>query len=187
LFSFAYPLSLSIPIPMNGHRRRLLRVVCTLLLFGCISGSAFAQGSPTSAASAGDSFINTFATPGAATITVNVWGSVARPGLWRIERGADLVEFLSVTGLAGIGQDRPGTRTKTYVAIYRTINNERRQVYRSDIEDILEDGASYPVLQDDDVLGVESVQRRSLGFQTISLIVGTASSLASLTFLILRN
>lgn len=173
---------------MSTHRRRLLRVVSTLLLLVCLSSPAFGQGVPTGSASTGDPFINTFATPGVATITVNVWGSVARPGLWRIEKGADLVEFLSVTGLAsGAQNQRPGTRTKTYVAIYRTINGERRQVYRSDIEDILEDGNSYPVLQDDDVLGVQSIQRRSLGFQTVSLIVSTASSLASLTFLLLRN
>lgn len=135
----------------------------------------------------GDPYINVFAAPGAATVTVNVWGAVSRPGLWRVEKGVDLIKFLSVTGLAGIGQTRPGTRTKTFVSIYRNIDGVRREVYRSDVEDILEDGATYPVLEDDDVLGVETIQRRSLGFQTASLVVGTASSLASLAFLIIRN
>lgn len=169
---------------MSSHRRRFLCVVFALLLFAVCSFPASAQLPP---ASGEDSFINVFAAPGAATVTVNVWGAVSRPGLWRVERGVDLIEFLSVTGLSRVGQTRVGTRTKTVVSIYRTVDGVRREVYRSDVEDILEDGATYPVLEDDDVLGVEAIERRSLGFQTVSLLIGTASSIASLTFLILRD
>jgi len=170
---------------MSIHGKHLLCILFTTLLLLVSSVSAPAQ--MPSADIDGDPYINVFAAPGAATVTVNVWGAVSRPGLWRVEKGVDLIKFLSVTGLAGIGQTRPGTRTKTFVSIYRNIDGVRREVYRSDVEDILGDGATYPVLEDDDVLGVETIQRRSLGFQTASLVVGTASSLASLAFLIIRN
>jgi hypothetical protein len=127
--------------------------------------------------------INTYARPGAATMVVNVWGSVGQPGLWRVERDVDLVEFLSVVGVPGVGQDNPGTREKNIITLYRVQRGERQEVYRKDVDAILADGAGYPSLQEGDILAITAQKRKTLGFQFFSTVVGTASSL---TLLILR-
>ena len=118
---------------------------------------------------------------------MNVWGAVGQPGLWRIERSADLVEFLSVVGVPGVGENQLGTRSKVYVTIYRTHDGRRREIYRQNVENILEAGARYPVLQDRDVLEIETVRRRKIGFRVISTIVGTISSVTSLVLLLTRS
>jgi len=127
--------------------------------------------------------VNTFARPGQATMLVNVWGSAGSPGIWRIERNVDLIDFLSVVQVPGIGLDEAGTRSKTYVVIYRTVGGERREVFRRRVKDLLQEGASYPGLQPNDVLSIEVEQRREIGLQVVSGIIGTASSL---TLLFLR-
>jgi len=127
--------------------------------------------------------VQEFARPGRATMIVNVWGSARSPGLWRVERDVDLVDFLSVIGIPGVGDRQPGVRTRTYVAIYRSVNAQRRNVYRERVEAILEDGAQYPALQENDILAIEVEERNRIGFRLISSIVGTASSI---TLLIIR-
>ena len=127
--------------------------------------------------------VQEFARPGRATMIVNVWGSARSPGLWRVERDVDLVDFLSVIGIPGVGDRQPGVRTRTYVAIYRSVNAQRRNVYRERVEAILEDGAQYPALQENDILAIEVEERNRIGLQLVSSIVGTASSI---TLLVLR-
>lgn len=148
---------------------------------------AVAQQSPPPDLDRSQRVVQEFARPGEATVLLNVWGSVNRPGLWRVKREADLVELLSVVGVQGVGRNDAGTHSKTIVSVYRNIDGRRRQVYRRNVKDILAEGATYPTLMDRDVLEVETIRRRSIGFQTISTIVGTASSLASLIVLISRN
>ena len=114
---------------------------------------------------------------------VNVWGSASNPGLWRVERNVDLVDFLSVVGVPGVGDRQPGVRTRTYVAIYRSVNAQRRNVYRERVESILEDGAQYPELQENDILAIEVEESNRIGLQLVSSIIGTASSI---TLLVLR-
>jgi len=127
--------------------------------------------------------IQEFARPGRATMIVNVWGSARSPGLWRVERDVDLVDFLSVIGIPGVGDRQPGIRSDTYIAIYRSMGAERRNVYRRRVEAILEDGAQYPQLQENDILAIEVEERNRIGLRLISSIVGTVSSI---TLLIIR-
>jgi len=50
-------------------------------------------------------------------------------------------------------------------------------VYSERLDEILEEGASYPDLQNEDVLLVETSQRREIfTFQFISTFIGTTSS-----------
>ncbi len=130
--------------------------------------------------------VREYARPGRATIIVNVWGTVGQPGLWRVEQDIDLIEMLSVVSVPGLGLDEPGTRQKNFVAIYRTVDGKRQEIYRENLENILEEGASYPQIQDNDVLAVTQKRRRSLSFGLISSIVGTLSSVALLTLRLLE-
>ena len=79
--------------------------------------------------------------------------------------------------MPGVGLDEVGTRSKTYIVIYRTIGGERREAFRRNVKDLLQEGANYPRLQPNDVLSIEVKRRRKIGFQVISSIVGTTSSI----------
>lgn len=133
------------------------------------------------------SYLNDYSRPGEATIIINVWGSAGQPGLWRVERDVDLIDLLSVIGVPAVGSNSAGTRSKEFVAIYRIVNGERREVYRRRLKTLLEDGESYPSLQNKDVLAIEVEQRRRIGLTTFSTLVGTASSLTLLILNLTRN
>jgi hypothetical protein len=145
--------------------------------------TAASQDVPSSLGGAQQGYVNDFSRPGQATILVNVWGNASKPGLWRVERTIDLIDFLSVVGVPGIGMEEPGMRSTTYIAIYRTVNGARRQTYREKVDDLLSDGAAYPTLGNNDIVSVEVERRRSVGLQLVGTVVGTASSI---TLLILR-
>jgi hypothetical protein len=165
---------------MHTRRDRLFRhILAVAIAIAVASAPADAQ----DLGEGSQSYVNDFSRPGQATILVNVWGSAGQPGLWRVEKDVDLVDFLSVVGVPGIGTEDPGTRSTAYIAIYRTINGQRQEAYRRKVADILEDGATYPTLQSGDVVSVEVKRRRKIGLRTISSLVGTASSI---TLLILR-
>jgi hypothetical protein len=116
-----------------------------------------------------------------------VWGAVNQPGLWRIEQKTDLVQFLSVVGVPAIGRDEAGVRIKVMISLYRTVQGTRRQVYTRDVEEILAEGAEYPILENGDILEVETIERRSIGLRFVSTLIGTASSLTSLILLLTRS
>jgi hypothetical protein len=157
---------------------RSLRFAGFLGLIIVLNSNPASAQEPTGASGTGISTqINTFARPGQATMLVNVWGGVGTPGIWRVERTVDLIDLLSVVGVPGIGLEEVGTRSKTYVVIYRTIGGERREAFRRNVKDLLQDGISYPSLQANDVLSIEVERRRRIGLQAISSVVGTTSSI----------
>ena len=125
-----------------------------------------------------------YARPGIPTQTVYLWGDLGQAGVWRVERNIDLVELLSAARLAGLGQENPGYRSTTVIQIYRRSGSDGHAlVYEATAEELLAPEATYPGLEDQDVIEVETRRRRKIGFQLISSIVGTA---ASLTLLVLR-
>jgi len=124
-----------------------------------------------------DSYINTLARPGEPTITVYLWGSVGQTGIWRIKRETDLIAFLSAVQVPGIGEEQIGIRRRTTLRVFRGSAGDRQEVYSERLDEILEEGASYPDLQNEDVLLVETSQRREIfTFQFISTFIGTTSS-----------
>jgi len=129
------------------------------------------------------SFVKRYARPGSPTIQVYLWGNVGSSGIWQIEPNLDLIELLSAAQVPGVGMDEPGIRQRITLRIYRTQGGDRREVYSEQLDDIIEEGQSYPSLQEGDILEVELRRRRSISFQWITSIIGTASSL---TLLILR-
>ncbi|PEN12829.1 hypothetical protein CRI94_12555 [Longibacter salinarum] len=167
----------------NSELRRLASFLTVIVFITGVPLSTYAQGVAGSGSTPTDANIQTYARPGEATMIVNVWGEANRPGIWRVERDVDLVEFLSVVQVPGIGLDQIGQRSTPYVVIYRSVGGERKQIYREKIEDILEEGSSYPDLQNNDILAIEVKRRRTIGLRMISTLIGTASSL---TLLVLR-
>jgi len=130
-------------------------------------------------------FVNRYAPPGSSTIQVYIWGSVATPGIWRIQPSLDLVELLSAVRVTGVGQDQPGFNQQVRLRIYRTTGGDRREIYEERLDNVLAEGASYPTLQEGDVLEVETQQRRSF-LEKTRTITGLVGSAASLILLYLR-
>jgi hypothetical protein len=161
------------------QRLAVAGVVCLLLL---VPGTAPAQG-----ITAGEGIITDFTRPGQPSMTVYLWGGVGRAGLWRVERDVDLIQLLTAAGVPSIGTDSPGTRRRTSVNVYRLVDGERRQVYAARIEDLLEEGASYPSLNPEDVVEIHVRERRSIGLGLISTLVGTASTVTLLALRLFRG
>jgi hypothetical protein len=155
------------------------------LLLGGASPAA-AQGGPEGSLSSGDSFTHRFAGPGQATMTVYLWGSVGRSGIWEIERDTEIVELLSAANVPGLGADQVETRERLLLRIYRQQSAERSEVYEESLEDVLETGTQAPQLQEGDVLVIETQTRRRLSLQTITRYVGTLSSVALLVLRFVR-
>lgn len=128
---------------------------------------------------------NRFARPGMPTNEVWVWGEVSQPGIWRVERGADLVQFLSHLRVPGLLQQQAQTRSRFTLKIYRGPGQSRELIYEKRLDELLEEGDDYPELQDGDILAVELRQRQSR-LRIFQLVVSTVSSAASLTLLFLR-
>lgn len=125
-----------------------------------------------------------YAPPGVPTQTIYIWGSVGVPGVWRVEQDIDLVELLSAARLTGVGRDDPGVRESNRIQVYRRSGGEGRElVYEASLDDVLSPGATYPTLQDQDVIEVETVTRNRFGFRDAISLIGTG---ASLTLLVLR-
>lgn len=127
--------------------------------------------------------VNTYARPGQATQTVYIWGAIDNPGVWEIGPDTGLVELFSVVHPSGYANESLGTETQVTIRIHRTRNNEMRVVSEMPLEKLLELSPSErPSLQGQDVIEVRTVQKRKFGFQIISTVVGTLSSLTLLIF-----
>jgi len=151
----------------------LVAVLCT-----APASTALAQSIPSGEAG----FVNEFFRPGRATNTIYVWGAVGAPGIWKVEEGIGLMELLAAAQLQGTGVQGTGTRTVTTIRVRRTTGNDRRIVYEERLDDMLEAGPdSYPTIRDRDVVEVNTRTKRRFGFQAISTVVGTVSSVALLT------
>ena len=125
-------------------------------------------------------YMHHYARPGRATISVYVWGTVEFPGIWRVEREVDLVEFLSALRVPEVGQSDARTSRRTVLRIYRKAANQRSMTYQASLDELLTQQAIYPTLEDEDVLQVETISRKRLGWRDIGTIVGTVSSLVLL-------
>ncbi len=152
---------------------------CCLLLALGLALPATAQGVATSAG--GETFTYEFFRPGRATMTIYIWGSVARPGIWRVEPEVDLIELLSAARVPTLREDEQYNE-RLWLVIYRGEQSQRRQIYRKLMEDLLEEGATYPNLQGGDILELEVERQRRISFRTILQLVGTGTTLVLLLF-----
>lgn len=129
----------------------------------------------------GDAFTYQFMRPGRATMTIYIWGNVSRPGIWRVEREVDLIELLSAARVPALRED-PEYRERMWLTVYRGERSERRQVYRERLDNLLEEGATYPDLQQDDILELDVERNRRFNFRAFTQYLSTAMTLVLLLF-----
>ena len=128
---------------------------------------------------------NDYGRPGYPRVRVYLWGN-AQNGVWTVEEGTDLLEFLSASATGDFNEGSE-TRVKNILKVYRRGQVGREPAFEMKMEDIFARQDEYPELQNGDVLVVETVQRRRFfTLRGITRVTGTIASVASLVFLIQR-
>ena len=132
---------------------------------------------------AGAASVNDYGRPGYPRVRIYLWGN-AQNGVWTVEEGTDLLEFLSAAA-EGDFNSRPDTRVKNMLRIYRKGQIGGEPAFSMKMERIFSRQVETPALQDGDVLVVESIQRRRFfSFRNLSRVLGTVTSVISLVLLI---
>lgn len=121
------------------------------------------------------------AQPGDATVQVQVWGTVPRPGIYEVPDTTDLGKLLTMAGGAPLeprpeSQDRP----EITVRLYRPTDAGQALLFESPIEQMLSGEKHFRNMQDNDVLVVETVEQRDFTWRDVLSFSGTALSLGLL-------
>lgn len=172
---------------MNITLSRLaLILVAGALLTLIVPQQAMSQESIPEFSESGDiAQTNDYGRPGYPRVRIYLWGN-AQNGVWTVEEGTDLLEFLSASATGNFNQ-RADTRVKNILKVYRRGQVGKEPAFEMDVREIFARQNESFSLQTGDVLVVESVQnRRILTFRGISRVTGTIASVASLIFLIQR-
>ncbi len=118
-----------------------------------------------------------FAEPGEATVQVQVLGSVGAPGLYEVGVGTDLGRLLALTGGLQFLSEDPNIRRSVEVRVYRLQDGRRTVIYEAPYEEVLQEPARYPVLQDEDAIVVEATTSRRFTWQNALSIIGSLAGL----------
>ena len=130
-----------------------------------------------------DERLTDFSRPGRPTMMVYVWGTATTPGIWKVEQGVDLIQLLSAAQIPNIGNIDQSSKQTVYLRIYRPTGGRRVEIYKSEIKKMIAAGNNYPMLQEGDILFLETITKNRFSLQTIFSAIGAA---ASLTLLIIR-
>ena len=165
---------------MTTATRVSIPILLSILLLACPAETAaqFAQdviAGPT---------VKTYGRAGYAKVTVFVWG-VADTGVWNVEEGTDLLEFLSVAVRSEGGNQRADVRSYQVLKMYRENQNRQNDpFFERRMDELFSRTQSYPALQEGDILMIETRSRRRFTWRDITQVTGTVASLVS-TYLLL--
>jgi protein involved in polysaccharide export with SLBB domain len=115
--------------------------------------------------------------PGAPRMEVRVMGSVDQPGIYELAVDTDLDRLLALAGgpTSPVGNDG---RTEITLRLYRVTDMRRQLIYEAKLESHLTADEAYPVLQEDDVLMVESRTPRKFGWREGLMVITTLATTA---------
>ncbi|MEZ4695547.1 MAG: hypothetical protein R2832_03970 [Rhodothermales bacterium] len=112
-------------------------------------------------------------------IEVTAWGAVAQPCRWRVEKGINFIDFLTVAQARGLESAETFDSTpEVSVLIYRMTQSGRAKVFEAKLQDVLDSTVPTPVLENQDLVLVKQEvkrKRRILTFANITSVVGTLS------------
>jgi protein involved in polysaccharide export with SLBB domain len=125
-----------------------------------------------------------YAESGDVTVLVNVWGTVRFPGRYELRQGVHLGDLIS---LAGGPLDRPldpeATERTITVKVSRGSDQGRRIMFNSILDDIVESPQNYPILQEGDVVLIETLDHQKFRVRDALPI---ANLLATLALIVVR-
>jgi hypothetical protein len=124
--------------------------------------------------------------PGESSIEVNVWGDVSAAGRYEIRLGTGVIELLFLAG--GPGERVRDSREKRWsiVRVSRKTGDGWNVAYEAPIEELMALNQPEPVLQDNDIVKVETYVRQRFSWRDVLTVVGTVGTLALIGDRILR-
>lgn len=129
--------------------------------------------------------VKEYGRPGYAKITVYVWGS-ADTGVWNVEKGTDLLEFVSVVSRVQMASRSPDQRVVEKLSLYRDESRQGDPYFETQIEELFSSRGSYPALQEGDILVLESQARNRFTWRDVARITGAIATLLN-TYLLLER
>lgn len=117
--------------------------------------------------------------PGAATVQVQVLGTVQSPGLYELSEGTDLGTLLALTGGPSLNPREPSQRRTVTIRLYRAGGaGGPNLAYEATLDEAIGDGSqgAYPPLQDGDVLSVEVVERVRFNWRDIFTVLSAVAA-----------
>ena len=131
----------------------------------------------------GTAQVQDYGRPGYPRVQIYLWGNASH-GVWTVEEGTDLLEYLSLAAQGDFNQGAD-TRVKNVLRMYREGQTGKKPVFETQLEDLFARQVESPVLREGDVLVVESIERRRpFTFRQAAQVTGTIASIATLVFLI---
>lgn len=121
--------------------------------------------------------------PGEATIQVSVWGSVPRTGIYEVPVGTEIDRLLTMAGGAPLSARSERQKVAITIRLYRVQNGSREKIYEAPLDEMISTPESYPDIQDQDIMVIETITDERFTFREALSIVST---LGTLTLLGLR-
>lgn len=155
---------------------RLLVLACTALIAAStVSAQALSDFEQSRSSTA--SYFN-YAEPADQTVLVNVWGTVSSPGLYEIPVQTSLTHLLSLTGGPIVGQRNRRQDRTIQVRVFRLQSGERALVYETEMQNEVIAASNDLMLQDADVVTVETVGRQRFSWRDVFPIVSAVGTIA---------
>lgn len=166
---------------MTAVRRSLVFTTALGIALLLAAGPSLAQQLPNSSLLTPN--IKEYGRPGYPVITVYVWGD-ADTGVWNVEEGTDLLEFVSVISRTQFGNQGPESRSIQKIKLYRDGRTEGKPMFEARVQDLFTARSSYPDLQSEDILVLETQVRGRFTWRDLGQVIGIASTILN-TYLII--
>ncbi len=119
-------------------------------------------------------------------MTIYVWGN-ADSGVWRVEKGTELLEFASVVSRTRMTDNSPDRRRVERLSVYRNQSpGTGSPFYETRIETLFSERGSTPTLQEGDILVIETRTQNRFTWRDISRVAGTIATLLN-TYLLFNR
>ena len=122
-----------------------------------------------------------FSEPADVTIYVSVWGTVRSPGLYEIPEQTRLSRLWSLSGGPIVGPRQRRQDRTIRVRLFREGTSGRELIFEAEMQNEVIPMEDDPVLQEGDVLAVETLERHRFGWRDAISIVSAAGTLTLLT------
>lgn len=159
-----------------------MRLTAALLLTLLAAPAAQAQITPP----ASSVNVYRYAEPGQRTMEVGVWGAVRTPGIYQVVPGTDLLRLLSFAGGPASAPELATQERAVHVRLSRPREGRRALVFDARLEELVEEEAALPELQDGDVLALEVSVRQRFGWRDGLQVFSSVGTLAVIVLNIVR-
>lgn len=147
------------------------RILLGLLLGLCAAGPLFAQITDLSNTSRfGSAAYYKYTVPGDVPVIINIWGTIRFAGRYELKRGSTLADAVSLAGGPEERGIEVGVRDRAItVTLSRQRIEKREIIFQSELSSVLESESPLPVLQDGDVVYINTLTEQQPSFQTLFL------------------